>query len=838
VTRFRATLLALTLGLLAAAGTSLLATDPPHKIETANSYGTLNYCSTCHKIHGAVGGTLGTQSGNTNLCLSCHVTGGLATNKAFTAIDQAVPAGASLVGSTAGGTSHRWDSSAAGRIIKGSPNSSTGTITPSGDYTGAYAATIKLQVLTGGATGTATVAWSQTTNGTATFGGASTITTSTTAQLLTGTGVSLAFSSTGTFVLNDIFYLYVRPDLVNPTSVMSTHIEGGKVMCSTCHDQHLQANAPFDPLASPTYTAGTTNNRHFQRVANDTGSLCGDCHAPRNVGKGGTSHPVHVNRASAPNTKAPSATLILNALGNVECLTCHDIHGSSNATTPLGMLLRMSNSTALCVDCHTLADTTTANVHTNPTTGILWPGAQYGGSTYPAYTLAADRGACKNCHTPHGWPDPNNPGGKYALALGAAQADLCLTCHDGAPAKDVRTQIIKTNHHPVERTSGRTVGCADCHNPHMAVPGVHTYGTTATVDRNRIRTATGTNLIGALRGVDGVAVSGFSTAWTAPTFTKIAGGSPTVPASGAEFEYQVCFKCHTSYDSFGTTRPGGITTYNTGNAKFTNGSTIVTGTSTTWTSFMVGMYIQKSITSPSYKIAGYTSATSLTLATAYTGTTDATAAPYTITRQQTDLAQEFNPANRSAHPVVNNLTGQTGSVAPKALLATQMVAPWTAVGTQTMLCSDCHNTDAASPAAQGPHGSAAQFMLRDFGVGKPPVINWPNVTLTNALTTTVSNQSWCQNCHVISAGITNTIHNRNSTHMNHPCYNCHVVIPHGSKMSRLLNNNVNMPARYAYQNNMANAIILSFIKTTPQAYGTGNCNTVPHHGAITGGETW
>ena len=158
---------ALAVSLLLIAGAMLRATDPPHNIATANSYGSLNYCSTCHKVMGgASGGSLTTVSGNVNLCLSCHVSGGKATNQAFTATDQAVPADASLVGATAGGTSHRWDSSAAGRLIKGSPNTSTATIASSGDYAGAYAATIKIQVTTGGAAGTAKVAWSQTTNGT------------------------------------------------------------------------------------------------------------------------------------------------------------------------------------------------------------------------------------------------------------------------------------------------------------------------------------------------------------------------------------------------------------------------------------------------------------------------------------------------------------------------------------------------------------------------------------------------------------------------------------------------------------------------------------------------
>lgn len=800
----------------------LRASDPPH----AGGAGNIQ-CLSCHKVHGAPGVTLTTVAGNVNLCLSCHMSGGLATNKALNTADQVVPTG--LVGATAGGTSHRWDSGAQGRITKGTPNTSTGTIKPSGAYTGAYATTIEIKISTAGAAGVAKYDYRMTTPGTTTFGTATTgVATSTTAAALGTTGVSLAFSATGTFVLNDIFYLYVRADLRAPlNTAMAGRTENGTMMCSSCHNQHLQAAAPFDPLASQTYTAGVTNNRHFQRMDNSSGAMCGDCHAARNVGKGGTSHPVHVNRAAAPNTKAPSASLVLSVAGNVECLTCHDVHGAPTATTPTGMLLRVSNSTALCVDCHTLADTTTANAHTNPTSGILWPGDQYGGSSYPAYTLAADRGACKNCHTPHGWPDANNPGQKYALALGARQDNLCLTCHDGAPAKDTRTEIIKTVRHPVARTAGgRLVGCADCHNPHMAAPGIHTYATTATLDRNRIRTAAGVNSIGSLKGVDGVKFNfGAFANWAAPAvawFTKISTGSPAVAASGAEFEYQVCFKCHTSYDPVNSTTGatvtrtvawGGVTNYySTGTAKFTNASTAVAGTGTTWTAAMVGMYIQKDINSPAYKISAFVSATSLTLATAYTGATDAAAGAYTITRDETDLAQEFNPGNASGHPVVTGLNNYPNSAAPKALTAGQMKAPFaTNVGTQTMMCSDCHNTDAATPAAQGPHGAAAQFMLRGANAA-----NWPNVTLPNRAT------SWCWNCHGTT---TNAVHTR-SEHTSASCYHCHITVPHGGKVARLIATNTTaMPARYAYQNNKANVWIRAFVKTTAASYSKSNCGS-------------
>ncbi|HJV39954.1 MAG TPA: hypothetical protein VJ528_14035, partial [Geothrix sp.] len=468
-------------------------------------------------------------------------------------------------------------------------------------------------------------------------------------------------------------------------------------------------------------------------------------------------------------------------------------------------------------------------------------------------------------------------------------------------------------------------------------------------------------------------------------FTKIAGGSPTVAASGAEFEYQVCFKCHTSY-SWGTNpAPNGITSggtsaltlvsgttqpwvAGTGTAKFTNASTTVTGTGTSWTTAnMVGQYIRPqggtvntyrvtavaSTTSltisatfgqtttasvayetrdaaaitgtttvtgygttwtsalvnqffamtsgntTAYRITAVPSATSLTITTATTSTTpqdfylhpgasftngstavagygtswtsalvgntiqaNGVTGTYTITAvssptsltlsanftgttgvyryllagpiylQETDLAQEFNPANRSGHPVVTGLNSYTGNTAPKALAAATMKAPWaTNLGTQTMMCSDCHNTDAATPAAQGPHGSAAQFMLR----GTNPA-NWPNITLSSAST------SWCTNCHTLTLS-NNTAHNTGN-HSGYQCWNCHIVIPHGGKMSRLIGysgSGTTMPARYAYNNTVSNMKITGFKKpTSATGYSQdGSCQTSCYHGvAVSGSETW
>lgn len=988
MTRFRATLLAL--GLLAAAGTSLFAMDPPHNISVANSYGTLNYCSACHKVMGgASGATLTVVAGNTNLCLSCHVSGGSATNFAFTATDQALPTWGLPAGVAPTGTSHRWDSGPQGHITfkGGATTASTGTLKPSGVFSGAYPTTIEIKITVAGNAGTAQFQW-RSTSVTGAWGTVSTnVATATTPVAIPGMGVSVAFANgTGTsFQLNDVWHLYIRSDLRAATNAaMAPRLENGAIMCSTCHDQHLQANTPFDPTAVQTYTKGAANsNRHFQRVANDTNAMCGDCHAARNVGVGAGSHPVGVV-VSGTNLQAPAAPLVVRTDNKVQCLTCHDVHKSA---TNDGSLLRVSYQTSggnpLCMNCHTLADKTTPAAHFNTTTGVLWPGDQWGGpaSTYPAITDTTLRGACKNCHNPHGWPDASAPVNSYPKLLVAREDNLCETCHDatGPATKDIRTEITKPIHHPVERTSGRTVACGDCHNPHMANTGVHTYSTTADANRNRLRADAGgvLNNAYALRGVDGVAINYTGLAmWTAPAagnFTKIASGSPNVAASGATYEYQVCFKCHTSY-SFGSTPPSGITsgglalvngstqpwvtgagtaTFQSGStnvtgsgtgwttasmyyayirptgststnyrvnsvggatslslsssfnqttvtstyevrdsaaitntntvtgystnwtsalvnqffamtsgntnsyqitavpsattltiasattsttpsdfyihpgASFTSGSTAVVGYGTAWTSSMAGNTIQANGQAGTYTVASVTDATHLTLSSNYTGTTGVYRYLLAGGLPETDLAMEFNPANRSGHPVVTGLSNYTGSSAPRALATGTMTAPWNInVGAQTMMCSDCHNTDGA--AAQGPHGSANQFMLKGTNAA-----NWPNVQLSAGTT------SWCANCHTMNLN-NNGVHTQGN-HSGYQCYKCHVVIPHGSKRSRLIGDRTNMPARYAYNNDLTNMEIMSFTKGNPStSYSEGNCGVATCYSGhtLTTGEAW
>jgi hypothetical protein len=63
--------------------------------------------------------------------------------------------------------------------------------------------------------------------------------------------------------------------------------------------------------------------------------------------------------------------------------------------------------------------------------------------------------------------------------------------------------------------------------------------------------------------------------------------------------------------------------YTTGTVTLTNASTAVTGAGTTFTAAMVGRYLKGNTDGYWYKIAGFTNATSITLAKAFQGTTGA-----------------------------------------------------------------------------------------------------------------------------------------------------------------------------------------------------------------------
>lgn len=171
----------------------------------------------------------------------------------------------------------------------------------------------------------------------------------------------------------------------------------------------------------------------------------------------------------------------LDSNSELQCMTCHDAHKNT-----YGKFLVMSNTGgALCNKCH-----------------------QMGSTDIAAHVV------CDSCHKTH-----TAPSGPYLLAE-AKVSDTCLQCHSGTAGAnqgpniaqtlakvdphDTKSPVNLSNHIP------NNVDCKDCHEQH-------------TMQTSAVGTAP---IIKPLMGkIDGVA----------------AAGGPVVLA---QFEYQVCFKCH------------------------------------------------------------------------------------------------------------------------------------------------------------------------------------------------------------------------------------------------------------------------------------------------------
>ena len=173
-------------------------------------------------------------------------------------------------------------------------------------------------------------------------------------------------------------------------------------------------------------------------------------------------------------------------------------------------------------------------------------------SPHVEYSLTDD--ACAACHSAH------RASGVLLLQAPSPVSTLCFRCHDGTgataniqaqytsptlPANNPATAswyshpaTVPTNHTMDELpefggVSNRHTECADCHQPHRAdaTPGTATTG--------------GWTVSGAIEGASGVAVTN-GVANTVPTYTW---------QRTNQFEYQLCFKCHSGYTTLATQDP-------------------------------------------------------------------------------------------------------------------------------------------------------------------------------------------------------------------------------------------------------------------------------------------
>jgi predicted CXXCH cytochrome family protein len=344
----------------------------------------------------------------------------------------------------------------------------------------------------------------------------------------------------------------------------------GQDPCIFCHTPHNATPGPqlwnhkMSTTAFPTYSSSTMQSTIGEISDADSSKLCLSCHdgtialastvnngdiefeggtdyklaatSPSNLagyaGKGFTDdHPF----AFVPNLQNTEIKLpgqgdpVRLEIGKVQCISCHNPHKENTDPTVGKFLVKMNQSSALCLTCHTTTNWT-GSAHQAPPDPLQDQKYTATQGAHTGYTGVANNG-CESCHRPHA-----AGGGERLLKF--VEEDTCYKCHDGSVATlnvktDFTTKIYRhpvditpsvhdaaegpvNSAHPMPETSASTprhAECEDCHNPHVARPPVAASQPLPPA------------LMPPLAGASGVSTS---RAWL----------------KQASNEYEVCFKCH------------------------------------------------------------------------------------------------------------------------------------------------------------------------------------------------------------------------------------------------------------------------------------------------------
>lgn len=378
----------------------------------------------------------------------------------------------------------------------------------------------------------------------------------------------------------------------------------------------------------------------------------------------------------------------------------------------------------------------------------------------------------------------------------------------------------------------RHVECNDCHNPHSATNGLaDDYGTAS---------AGGSNYL------DNTIKRWITNQWAGKTIAILSG-----TGSGQTRTISSNTGTRITVSSNWTTNPNSTSIYKIiGNTNLVGGvMRNVPGASPSYTAnsnWTVPTYTLVNSSTYAYNVCfkchAKTSATENTFK--YWNVTSASLQA----KRWTDIGLEFNPYNQSYHPVVQALPAADPSATYGSvrLAAAQLVNGWTPG--MLMSCTDCHDSTAATTGSRGPHGSSVKWMLAG------PNRAWPyQGAASNGETTgtlwTLANRAtgagtadglFCLNCHPSTNQ--NNVHLKGD-HSSYTCTECHIRVPHGGKVSRLINAKSSaaaLPKRYWPDGNGGGITrMVRFVKTSPNSYVESSCNASCYGGHNTGsGEQW
>lgn len=366
---------------------------------------------------------------------------------------------------------------------------------------------------------------------------------------------------------------------------------------------------------------------------------------------------------------APGANLVIQASLPTATLPPP---APTSAPQPGDPHVHYAPTTDSCAACHR---SHTAN---GPSARFTWPEEQ----------------VCFNCHT------SNNP-------FGATNVQPAFTSPPvNSSAAYYKHSVSQFNgvHQGREQASGRFGGgnrhveCEDCHEPHEA-----TRGPANPPFLQRVMNF----------------VSGVDPNWSG---AGAPAGYNWFPQ--AEREYQVCFKCHSSY----TALPGYVPDGWNGISLVANGLRKLTSTAAT--------QIQDS----------------------------------------RDMAREFNPNNASFHPVA--ALGRNQSIP-----AASFVNGWSQAS--LMYCSDCHNNPNAATQGSGPHGSSLLHIL--IGSANYTTVDGRRPASGELCFSCHSYATYVTTSSTTSTNFRDGGDNLHSEHVgeNTTCYTCHDS--HGSEQLHLIN---------------------------------------------------
>lgn len=338
---------------------------------------------------------------------------------------------------------------------------------------------------------------------------------------------------------------------------------GTQITCVKCHDKHAAPNEQLllaigDTLCynchddAANSLSGRDIKAEYQRPGSThslTGSApevvlgCTNCHGPHAVGSVSLGQGLSYSDLSDPDNTKNVFTQDGTATGNVT----------------------IGNITDFCLKCHDGAPPTeVADVNSFVPNSVVFPSkdittnaggwnkaATYGSSGHGAASIK-----CTQCHDEHG--------ANYASLVNQAEdtetADnRCNSCHNGSypGVIDVKPDFTtKAYTHPTLTTSGkhsndenynnmpaadRHAECVDCHDPHAA----------------NDTPVNAPMASGYVRNVSGVQVN--TDPAVRPAWTILPPDSPGyIFVKAITNEYELCYKCHSSF-SYGSTPPPGQT---------------------------------------------------------------------------------------------------------------------------------------------------------------------------------------------------------------------------------------------------------------------------------------